>query len=146
MKLLAIRLLSIALLAGTAGIVSADPWKDESGHGRGVGPPFETPGRHDDRRGTYFHERGHARLNIPPGHYPPPGQCRVWYPDRPPGHQPPPGNCGPPPPGAWLIRHPHDHPGHVHVTAYEPRHPRRVLAVGEFEIDSGAFVRLMFEQ
>lgn len=31
--------------------------------------------------------------DIPPGHYPPPGSCRVWYPDRPPGQQPPPGPC-----------------------------------------------------
>lgn len=31
--------------------------------------------------------------DIPPGHQPPPGACRVWYPDRPPGQQPPPGPC-----------------------------------------------------
>ena len=30
---------------------------------------------------------------VPKGHYPPPGSCRVWYPNRPPGHQPPPTNC-----------------------------------------------------
>jgi hypothetical protein len=24
-------------------------------------------------------------VHIPPGHLPPPGQCRIWYPDRPPG-------------------------------------------------------------
>ena len=30
---------------------------------------------------------------VPRGHYPPPGQCRVWYPNRPPGHQPPPADC-----------------------------------------------------
>jgi hypothetical protein len=45
---------------------------------------------------------------IPPGHMPPPGACRIWYPDRPPGHQPPPGDCRAlerqVPPGAWLIR------------------------------------------
>jgi hypothetical protein len=31
--------------------------------------------------------------HVPPGHLPPPGKCRVWFPDRPPGHQPPPGDC-----------------------------------------------------
>src|SRR5215470_16017882 len=28
------------------------------------------------------------RLHVPPGHYPEPGYCRLWYPGRPPGHQP----------------------------------------------------------
>jgi hypothetical protein len=46
--------------------------------------------------------------NIPKGHYPPPGSCRVWFPDRPPGQQPPPGPCErlqyQVPPGAYLIR------------------------------------------
>lgn len=32
-------------------------------------------------------------IKVPPGHYPPPGQCRVWHPGRPPGHQPPPVGC-----------------------------------------------------
>jgi hypothetical protein len=47
-------------------------------------------------------------VHIPPGHYPPPGACRVWYPDRPPGHQPPPGPCRvlrhQVPPGAVLVQ------------------------------------------
>ncbi|WP_207430937.1 hypothetical protein [Sabulibacter ruber] len=30
---------------------------------------------------------------VPKGHYPPPGECRIWYPNRPPGHQPPPTDC-----------------------------------------------------
>lgn len=43
---------------------------------------------------------GHGRhpapadhVHIPPGHLPPPGACRIWFPDRPPGQQPPPGPC-----------------------------------------------------
>jgi hypothetical protein len=32
-------------------------------------------------------------LKIPKGHMPPPGKCRILYPDRPPGHQPSPGDC-----------------------------------------------------
>jgi uncharacterized protein len=42
---------------------------------------------------------------IPPGHYPPPGTCRVWHLDRPPGQQPPPTSCNVRvPAGAVLIR------------------------------------------
>jgi hypothetical protein len=45
---------------------------------------------------------------IPKGHMPPPGKCRIWYPELPPGQQPPPGNCEDlryhVPPGARLIR------------------------------------------
>lgn len=47
------------------------------------------------------------RIHVPPGHMPPPGSCRIWFPDRPPGHQPPPGPCGVlryrVPPGAVLV-------------------------------------------
>lgn len=32
-------------------------------------------------------------LLIPPGHMPPPGKCRIWYPGVPPGQQPPFGEC-----------------------------------------------------
>lgn len=32
-------------------------------------------------------------FHIPPGHYPPPGQCRIWRPGVPPGQQEPPGDC-----------------------------------------------------
>jgi hypothetical protein len=39
---------------------------------------------------------------------PPPGKCRIWYPDRPPGHQGPVGKCGKLqrqlPAGAVLVR------------------------------------------
>lgn len=50
---------------------------------------------------------GRGPAHVPPGHMPPPGQCRIWYPDTPPGHQPPPGPCYKlrhrVPPGAHLI-------------------------------------------
>jgi len=39
----------------------------------------------------YPHTGSH--YNIPPGHMPPPGECRIWFPGLPPGQQPPPGNC-----------------------------------------------------
>lgn len=46
--------------------------------------------------------------NVPPGHMPPPGQCRIWYHGRKPGNQPPPGKCKKlrkkVPSGASLIR------------------------------------------
>lgn len=47
-------------------------------------------------------------LDIPRGHRPPPGKCRIWFPDRPAGHQPPPGSCHKlqyrVPSGAYLVR------------------------------------------
>jgi hypothetical protein len=49
------------------------------GHGGGHGGDYD-----------HFHSRS---CRVPPGHLPPPGSCRIWYPDRPPGHQPPPGDC-----------------------------------------------------
>ena len=46
-----------------------------------------------------------TELSIPPGHMPPPGSCKVWYPGLPPGQQPPPGPCYTHvPAGAVLIR------------------------------------------
>ena len=34
-----------------------------------------------------------SKIHIPPGHLPPPGKCRHWYPGRPPGQQPAIGEC-----------------------------------------------------
>ncbi len=49
--------------------------------------------------------RDDRALRIPNGHWPPPGSCRVWFPDRPPGQQPPPTSCDVEvPEGAVLIR------------------------------------------
>lgn len=111
---------SLALALGLPTVSAADPYKDESGHGQG-----ERGGGYADRLDgdwprdaedvwrpgdrippLYAPER--VDRSIPPGHLPPPGECRIWYPDRPPGHQPPPGSCGElrfrVPPGAFLVR------------------------------------------
>jgi hypothetical protein len=75
--------------------------------------------KRDHRDDRYFHRHGYERLSIPKGHYPPPGMCRAWYPDKPPGHQPAPQRCGATvPQGAWLIEHPQGARGRVKVTAY----------------------------
>jgi hypothetical protein len=86
---LKIRLVALLVLGATgmSACVIAEP---------GPPPPGPPPGR------------PHASPKIPPGHLPPPGACRVWFPNRPPGHQPPPGPCEElqyrVPPGAYLIR------------------------------------------
>jgi hypothetical protein len=64
------------------GPAAADPWKDESGKGWRSGYERNEPPR---RYGRYYRP--------PHGHRPPPGECRIWYPDRPPGQQPPPFRC-----------------------------------------------------
>jgi hypothetical protein len=39
--------------------------------------------------------RGPRHLNgVPPGHYPKPGECRLWYSGKPPGQQPKAQSCG----------------------------------------------------
>ncbi|WP_429439981.1 tetratricopeptide repeat protein [Pseudomonas sp. BS3782 TE3695] len=53
-------------------------------------------------------EPAYGEVEIPRGHMPPPGKCRIWFPDRPPGHQPAPGKCKKlryrVPSGAYLVR------------------------------------------
>ncbi len=61
--------------------------------------------RPDALAGLTVREAHNLGYKIPPGHYPPPGMCRVWYPRRPPGQQPPPVSCSAFVPfGAILIR------------------------------------------
>ena len=50
---------------------------------------------------------GPRKLNVPPGHYPPEGMCRVWFEGRAPGQQPKPTDCnklrGKVPAGAFVM-------------------------------------------
>jgi hypothetical protein len=63
-------------------------------------------------------------LKVPPGHLPPPGQCRVWLPNVPPGHQPAPQDCASAsysaPPGAWVITNQGDR---YRVNVYDVQRP-----------------------
>jgi hypothetical protein len=139
----------VAIVCCCSGAAWAD--QDKGGSRRANERPrevrYERESDGDNDRGSYFHRYGYSRLNIPKGHYPPPGECRIWYPDRPAGHQPPPGSCdrlrGQVPAGAWLIRHPDDDAEHVHVVVYDERRPGSILVVGQFKIATGMFVRVV---
>jgi hypothetical protein len=53
-------------------------------------PEADAQGRRQDRRERQEIARAQG---IPPGHMPPPDECRVWYDNRPPGRQPSPTDC-----------------------------------------------------
>lgn len=80
------------------------------------------------------------RLGIPPGHLPPPGMCRIWYPGRPPGHQPRPGNCATlsrrVPSGAWLVSR-DGAPGRVRVYVYGEERSGAPLSVRVYSASDG---------
>lgn len=137
------------LLAVSTGAF-ADEGKDESGKGK-QRDRYESndKGKEKDRdrregKGSYFHQRGDAR--IPNGHLPPPGECRIWYPDRPAGHQPPPFKCNQArrrvEPGGWLMT-PGRQPDEVEVAVYDPRRPGVVIDVGIFDSRSGSMIRIV---
>lgn len=107
---------------------------------------WEHERRHGDKhayRGDYFRQHGYARVDIPHGHLPPPGECRVWYPNRPAGHQPAPGRCArlaaQVPAGGWLIERP-DGSQRYYVSAYEPSRAGVLLDRSAFDWRGGVLV------
>jgi hypothetical protein len=133
--------IALALVSVAAASAVADEGKDERQEKR----RSEAKDRGHWGYDAYFHEHGYTTLGIPPGHLPPPGKCRLWYPDRPPGHQPPPESCGHVhahvPAGAWLIHRPNDEPQYVDVSVYDTYQPGIVITIGLFDVDTGAFIR-----
>lgn len=83
-------------------------------------------------------------LGIPPGHLPPPGQCRIWVPGKPPGQQRRAGPCATlqrhVPPGAWLVYRPDRERTRVRVTVYDEKSPK-VIVIRTFEAESGKLLR-----
>jgi len=80
-------------------------------------------------------------LTIPPGHLPPPGQCRIWFPERPPGHQPPPAPCSElelaVPPGAWLIEAPVTPHDSIIVSEFDGEIPSLVISIRYYNPETG---------
>lgn len=88
-----------------------------------------------------------ATLGIPPGHLPPPGQCKVWMPGEPPGQQKKKykaGDCsyveGQVPPGGWLVYRPSEDKKEVRVSVYGSEGPG-VILVRFFDLATGALLR-----
>lgn len=140
-------------LAGSISLSSAfaDEGKDESGKGKergkqeqrenGDGNSRSSKERESQRGDDYFSRNNHSR--IPNGHLPPPGECRLWYPDRLAGQQPPPYKCGSrAPAGAWVLQRTAGAPQHVKAVVYDERRPGVVVDVGIFDSRTGSFIKV----
>ena len=110
-----------------------------SGPGGGGPPPPSEEQRGEPGAGP----RGPA--GVPPGHLPPPGECRIWYPGDPPGQQPPPGPCDDlvrrVPPGAWLVYGGPKH-GNYRVEEYDRQRSGVVISVRLYDVDTGTLISI----
>ena len=90
---------------------------------------------------------GNLTFNIPPGHVPELGECRVWIPRLPPGQQPKPksrpcnGILGVAPAASWIIERPSTQPSLVYVRLIDERRAGVVVRVRVFDLDSKRLVR-----
>jgi hypothetical protein len=92
---------------------------------------------------VYVEKRQDERtLGIPRGHLPPPGRCRVWFPDRPPGHQPQPAECreamATAPAGTWVLYRADREEVHVRDVG---RHAGTVVRVRVYQVNGGHYLR-----
>jgi hypothetical protein len=85
-----------------------------------------------------------SQLRVPPGHYPPPGQCRLWYPGRPPGHQPQPASCRSlersAPAGSWVLYRPPNDKKVVHARVIDPKRAGVVVVVRVYDVERGTYL------
>jgi hypothetical protein len=104
----------------------------------------------DERREDRERDRGGpgaaAALDIPAGHLPGPGECRVWIPGAPPGRQ---RSASSPdcaglartaPAGSWVVYRPGDQKT-VHVRVVDARRPGVIALVRVYDAESGRFLR-----
>jgi hypothetical protein len=84
-------------------------------------------------------------LGISSGQLPPPGSCRVWFPNRSGGQQPAPESCevalNDAPAGSWVLYRPANRPGEVKVYVIDSRRAGIVVRVLVYDADDGRFLR-----
>jgi hypothetical protein len=84
-------------------------------------------------------------LGIPVGQLPPPGECRVWYPNRETGDQPPPVACdlalADAPARTFVLYRPQDPLTEVHARVIDAKRPGFVVRVHIFDVQTGEYVR-----
>jgi hypothetical protein len=82
-------------------------------------------------------------LGVPPGHWPRPGQCRVWIPGTPPGRQARARSCSgilaAAPAGAWILYRPASG-GVLHVRVVHESRPGVLVRVRVFNLESAELV------
>ncbi|UCD25634.1 MAG: hypothetical protein JSW51_06895 [Gemmatimonadota bacterium] len=86
-----------------------------------------------------------ATLGIPPGHLPPPGQCKVWIPGDPPGHQAAARSCegidAVAPAGSWVLYRPGKDKKVVHLREIDRYQAGLVIHVRVYDASSGKYLR-----
>lgn len=84
-------------------------------------------------------------LDVPPGHIPPPGQCRVWIPGRPAGRQARARSCDgierEAPAGAMILYRPGEDRRIIRVRYIDDRRAGIVIRIRIFDAETLAFVR-----
>lgn len=85
-----------------------------------------------------------ATLGIPPGHLPPPGQCRIWVSGKAPGQQQPPRGCArverSAPAGSWILYRPSEDRKVVHVRVIDERRPGVVVHWRVYDARRGTLI------
>ena len=90
---------------------------------------------------------GAVTLDVPPGHLPEPGECRVWIPGTPPGRQPRPksrpceGIAALAPAGSWILYRPSQDRHVLHVRVVDERRAGVVIRVRIYDIDTNRLLR-----
>jgi hypothetical protein len=86
-----------------------------------------------------------ATLDVPPGHLPAPGMCRVWVPGKPPGHQAEARSCRnierTAPAGSLIVERSGTDRNTVHVRVVDERRPGVVVLMRVYQIRGDKVVR-----